>query len=111
MDLGTNVILFIVGGLAILVGIMFRRWAGRHDLRGALTDSAWQLARGRRRGGRKTDIEEKFAEIASAATTAGRVRRAGGSVIGHFMSTIVGLTGLVLILAGLATIAAGYFMA
>ncbi len=110
MAVDTNVLLLAAGGISFLIGLFLRRWAGRRDLVGSLTDSAWQVVRGKRRGGRKTDIEEKFAAIASAATTAGRARRATGSVIGHLLSATVGLIGLALILAGLILIAGGVYM-
>lgn len=109
MGLETNILLYIAGGASVLFGMLLRRWAGANDLIGMLKDSAWQLVRGKRRGGQLTDIEERFAEISSAATTGGKIRRATGSVIGHLVSATVGLIGLVLILAGLAMAAAGYF--
>lgn len=110
MDLDTNITLYIAGGLLFLIGVILRRWASRHDLQGALTDSAWQVVRGKRRDGQTTEIEERFSEITSAPTTAGKVRRATGSIIGHFLSATAGLVGLILILAGLATAAVGYFV-
>lgn len=109
MGLETNIMLYIAAGISILLGMMMRRWSGQHDLIGALTGSAWQLIRGKRRGGQLTDIEERVAGITSAATTGGKIRRATGSVIGHLLSATAGLIGLVLILAGIAMAAAGYF--
>jgi hypothetical protein len=101
MGLETNIILYIAAGISILFGLLLRRWAGQNDLVGVVTDSAWQLARGKRRGGQVTDIEERIAGITSAPTAAGKVRRATGSVIGHLLSATAGLAGLVLILTGM----------
>jgi hypothetical protein len=109
MGLETNIMLYIAAGASMLLGLLLRRWAGQNDLIGVLTDSFWQLLRGKRRGGQLTDIEDRFVDITSAATAGGRIRRATGSVIGHLLSATVGLIGLALILAGLAMAAAGYF--
>lgn len=109
VGLETNIALYIAAGVSVLIGLLLRRWAGQNDLIGVATDSAWQLARGKRRGGQLTDIEQRIAGIASAPTTGGKIRRATGSVIGHLLSATASLIGLVLILAGLAMAAAGYF--
>ena len=109
MGLETNIILYIAAGVSVLIGLLLLRWAGQNDLVGVVTDSAWQLARGKRRGGQLTDIEERIAGITSAPTAGGKIRRATGSVIGHLLSATASLIGLVLILAGLVMTAAGYF--
>lgn len=109
MGLETNLILYIAAGISIFLGFLMRRWAGANDLIGMLKDSMWQLIRGKRRNGQLTDIEERMAEISSAPTTGGKIRRATGSVIGHLLSATVGLIGLVLILTGFVLAAAGYF--
>ncbi len=109
MGLDTNILLYIAAGVFILFGMLLRRWAGQSDLVGSLTDSAWQVARGKRSRGQLTDIEERIAGITSATTTGGKIRRATGSIIGHMLSATVALIGLFLILAGLAMAVAGYF--
>jgi hypothetical protein len=102
--------LWIAGALLLLAGLIIRRIVARYDFRGMLTSSVWQVARGRRTGEHKTEIEERFNEIASAATTFGKARRLTGNVVGHFIAPIMGLIGLVCILAGLGFWAAAFFL-
>ena len=102
--------LWIAGALLLLVGILIRRIVARYDFRGMLTNSAWHVARGRRTAEHKTEIEERFDEIASAATNFGKARRLTENVVGHFVAPVMGLIGLLCILAGLGLFAAAYFL-
>jgi hypothetical protein len=79
----------------------------RYDLKGAAIDSAWHVALGRRTAERRTPIEEKLHDIASAETMTGKATRAAGTVIGHFIAQVVSLIALVMMLVGLVLIAAG----
>ena len=110
MDLGSHPALFIAGGLAVLTGILIRWRVSRYDLREMVTDSAWQLVRGRRTAENPTDIERKFHDIAGAATVGGKARRVTGSVIGHFFAQFMSIVGLILILGGGGLVALGFVL-
>lgn len=109
MTLGTNAWLMLVGAAAILIGVLLRRWAGRHDLKDAAMDSAWTLLRGRRSAQNPTEIEAKLRDIQAQPTWTGKATRTAGTAIGHVVAQVVGLVALVLILAGLALAAVGFF--
>jgi hypothetical protein len=109
MTLGTNGWLMLVGTAAILIGILLRRWAGRYDLKEAAMDSAWTLLRGRRTAQNPTAIEAKLRDIQSQPTWTGKASSAAGTAVGHVIAQVVGVVALVLILAGLALAAVGFF--
>ncbi|MGF1620821.1 MAG: hypothetical protein ACFCUR_09420 [Rhodomicrobiaceae bacterium] len=95
--------LWIAGALLLLAGIIIRRIVARYDFRGMLTSSVWQVARGRRTAEHKTEIEDRFNEIASAGTHSGKARRLTGNVVGHFVAPVMGLIGLAAFLPGPAS--------
>lgn len=101
---------YVAGAAAVILGFLIRQWFGRYDLKEMAIESFWQLARGERTAETPTDIERKYHDIASAATTLGKARRATGSIIGHFLAQLMGLVGLVLILGGLVLLGVGYFV-
>jgi hypothetical protein len=107
--LGTNEWMMIWGaGLALLALLIMWR-VSRYDLAGAAFDSAWQVARGKRSAETPTALEEKYNEIAREASVTGKARRAAGTVIGHFAAKVANLIAILMLLAGGALIAAGYF--
>jgi hypothetical protein len=109
IELGTNEWMMIWGaGLALLaVFIMWR--VSRYDLAGAAFESAWHVARGKRTAESPTALEEKYNEIAAEASVTGKARRAAGTVIGHFAAKVANLIAIVMLLAALALIGAGWF--
>jgi len=107
--LGTNEWMMIWGaGLALLALLIMWR-VSRYDLAGAAFDSAWQVARGKRSAETPTALEEKYNEIAREASVTGKAKRAAGTVIGHFAAKVANLIAILMLLAGGALIAAGYF--
>ncbi len=109
MLLGTNAWLVIAGGGLFLVGILLWRWSSRHNLKDVAIDSVWQLVRGRRTAENPTAIEMKMAEIGGEGSVVGSTRRAAETLVGHFVAQLAGLLALVLLLAGAALAAAGFF--
>jgi hypothetical protein len=109
VELGTNEWMMIWGaGLALLAVLIMWR-VSRYDLAGAAFDSAWQVARGKRTAETPTALEEKYHEIAREASVTGKARRAAGTVIGHFAAKVANLIATIMLLAGAALIAVGYF--
>lgn len=109
MDLTLSHWMMIAGGVLMVVGYLLRSWASRYDLKEAAFDSAWQMARGKRSAENPTAIESKLSDITSAPTVTSKATRAAGTVAGHFAAQIAGLGGLLMLLAGVALIAGGYY--
>jgi len=109
MDFAFNPVLLAAGVIAFLFGMMVRNFVSRYDFAGMIASSFWHLIRGRRRPDKLTEVEERFKEIGSAATTLGKARRLSGNVIGHFVAPILGLIGLVLVRGGIALVAASFW--
>jgi hypothetical protein len=106
--LGSGEWLMLAGAIAVLTGILIRRWAARYDLKDAAMDSAWTLLRGQRRADNPTAIEAKLMDIQSQRTWTGKATKAAGTAVGHFLAQIGQGIALVLLLAGLALIGAGF---
>jgi hypothetical protein len=112
MDLSgltTNHWMMIAGALLILVGFLLQRRAARHDLKEAVLESAWHAARGRRTSDNPTEVERRLNDIVSQPTSAGKVTAAASTVVGHFVAQVVSLISIVMMLAGAALAAAGWF--
>jgi hypothetical protein len=109
MTLGLNAWLMLTGAALVLLGVLIRWRTARHDLKDAAFDSAWTLARGKRTAENPTALEEKFNEIRNQPTWTGRATRAGRTVAGHFIAQVLGVAALIMMLAGLVLIGAGYF--
>lgn len=108
-DLGTNEWMMIWGAGLALVAVLVMWRVSRYDLAGAAFDSAWQVARGKRSAENPTALEEKYNEIAGEASVTGKATRAAGTVIGHFAAKVANLIAILMLLAGAALIALGYF--
>lgn len=100
--------LMLAGAALILLGGLIRWWVSRYDLKDAAIDSAWTLARGKRTSENPTALEAKYREIESQPTWGGRAKKAAGTVAGHFIAQMLGVVSLVMMLAGLAAIIAGW---
>jgi hypothetical protein len=109
MSLSANDWMMIWGAGLIVLAILIMWRASRYDLKGAAFDSAWQLARGKRTAENPTEIEKRLGEIASEASVTGKAKRAAGTVIGHFAAQVLGVVAWLMLLAGAALAAAGYF--
>ena len=107
--LGTKAWLLLSGAALILIGILIRWRMARYDLKDAAIDSAWTLARGRRTAENPTALEAKLNDITSQATWTGKATKAAGTAAGHVMAQILGVVALVLMLAGLVLVVAGFF--
>jgi hypothetical protein len=100
--------LMLAGAVLVLLGGLLRWRMSRYDLKDAAIDSAWTLARGKRTADNPTALEAKYREIESQPTWQGRATRAAGTVAGHFIAQVLGVVSLVMMLAGLAAILAGW---
>lgn len=109
MDLTVNHWMMIAGGIMLVLGTLLRSWASRYDLKEAAYNSAWQMARGKRTAENRTALENKLNDITSAPTITSKATRAAGTVAGHFAAQVAGLGGIVMVLAGVALIAGGYY--
>jgi hypothetical protein len=98
----------LVGAGVVLIGILIRRWAARHDLKDAALDSAWTVLRGKRTAENPTAIEAKLRDIQSQPTWTGRATKAAGTGIGHMLAQVGQVAAIILVLLGLGLVAAGF---
>jgi hypothetical protein len=101
--------LMLSGVVLVVLGALIRWRTARYDLRDAAIDSAWTLARGKRTAENPTALEAKLNEIRDQPTWTGRATRAAGTAAGHFASQVLAVVALVLVVAGLALLALGFF--
>jgi hypothetical protein len=106
--LGPGRWLMLVGAGAVLIGILMRRWAQRYDLKDAALDSAWTLLRGRRTANNPTALEARLHDIQAQPTWTGKATKAAGTAAAHGLAQVGQAMALVLILVGLALVAAGF---
>jgi hypothetical protein len=106
--LGPGRWLMLAGAVAVLIGILIRRWAARHDLKDAAMDSAWTLLRGQRTAGNPTAMETKLRDIQSQPTWTGKVTKTAGTAIGHLLAQVGRAAAVALLLAGLVLVGAGF---
>jgi hypothetical protein len=99
----------LAGGIAVIVGILIKRWAARYDLKDAAMDSAWTLLRGKRTAENPTAIEAKLHDIQSQSTWTGKATRTATTAAGHVVAQIAQTVALVLLLIGVAMVGGGYF--
>jgi len=106
---GPNAWLILAGTVLVLAGILMRRWAARYDLKDAAIDSAWTLVRGKRTAENPTAVEAKLRDIQSQPTWGGRAAKTAGTAIGHALAQLMNWVAIVLIVAGMALVAAALF--
>ncbi len=106
-----NPIVFGIGIAALIAGFMLWRWASRNsvNLKGAALSTAISTARSGKIPSVPDELKGHFDKVAGAGSHTERAKVVGGTVARHFMAKVVGLAGLVGVLAGIAMIAAGVF--
>jgi hypothetical protein len=109
MTLDTNAWLFIWGGGLILLALLIWWRTGRHDIKGAAMDSAWQIARGKRTAENLTPIEMMAGEIGAEATHFGKARRTVFTVIAHFVAQALSFLAYFILLGGLILIGLAWY--
>lgn len=109
MELGWNEWMMVAGGVLALLAIVIFWTTGKHDLKGAALESAWQAARGRRTADNPTALDEKWNAIRNEATVAGKARRTAGTVIGHFIAQVLSVVATFMLLGGIILLGAGYW--
>lgn len=67
----------------VLAVALFRRSA-RYDLKGIVTDAAWQAAKARGRPQTPTELEQRVVAIRDAGSAKEQARMVAGAVGGHF---------------------------
>jgi hypothetical protein len=115
-----NPYLLGAGLIIALIGIWMRRWADRHSLirmgvDGA-KDVAFRAAKGAVKGEGVTmpqvpdEIAKKYADFQNAGSNVARAKMVAGTAVRGWLSTFVGLAGLLGLLVGLALMAAAFFV-
>lgn len=105
--LGPDRWLMFAGAVAVLAGILIRRWAARRDLKDAAIDSAWAVLRGRRTADNPTAIEAKLQEIHAQPTWTGKASKTAGTALGHLAAKVGQMVAMALLVGGLALVAGG----
>jgi hypothetical protein len=93
----------------VLAAMLIWWRTSRYDITGAAVDSVWQIARGRRTAENPTAIETMAHDIGAQATVTGKAKRTALTVAGHFMAQVMSVVAIILLLVGLALLAAGWF--
>ena len=105
--------LFIGGLAALVIGFLLRRWAARHDLKGALAGGVKHVAmdaiRHGKDGHKSNPLTDKLHEVVAHGSHTGKAKAVAGIAARHFVAQVVSIAGLVAILGGLAATAAGVF--
>lgn len=105
--------LAVAGVVALVVGLLLRRWAARHDLKSALAGgvkhAALDAVRHGKDGHKSNPLAAKLHEVASHGSHAGKAKAVAGMAARHFVAQAASIAGLVAILGGLAATAAGIF--
>ena len=99
--------LMLAGAALVLFGALLRWRVSHYDLKDAAINSAWTLARGKRSAENPTALEAKYREINPSRPGAGvpRRRQAPSPAI---YAQVLGVVSLVMMLAGLAAMLAGW---
>lgn len=100
--------LLFAGAIALVIGYLLRRWAGRHDLQGKATDAVWKSVRTRDTGAITGELKRQVDEISGAGSRVQQAKMVGGMAARHFLAQIVGLAGLLAIVAGIAATALAF---
>jgi hypothetical protein len=105
--------LAIAGIVALVLGFLLRRWAARHDLKGALAGGVKHAAVNAVRHGKdghgSNPLAAKLHEVAAHGSHTGKAKAVAGMAARHFVAQVASIAGLVAILGGLAATAAGIF--
>lgn len=98
------------GSIALILGLLLRRWASRHDLKDLAIDAAWQVAKARGDLGTKTELGSRFENLAAETSNTGRAKLAAGYAARHAAAQIAGLAGLLGLVVGAALIGAAFYL-
>jgi hypothetical protein len=105
--------LLIAGLVLLILGVMLRRWASRHDLMSAVAGGVKSAAFDAVRTGGKSlkgnPLTDKLQQVAAEGSHAGKAKKVAGFAVRHFVAQVAGIAGLIGILGGLALAAAGAF--
>jgi hypothetical protein len=105
--------LLIVGLVAIIVGVLLRRWASHHDLTsavaGGVKKAAFDTVRSKGANLKDNPLAAKLQQVAAEGSHTGKAKVAAGLALKHFIAQAVGIAGLVAMLVGLAAVVAGIF--
>lgn len=100
----------LAAGIALLVlGLLLRRWSGRHSLTDQLTDAAWEAVKARDAGVIGREIKGKLDDINRSESLLGKAGSAAGYGIRHVVAQVVGIVGILALVAGLALSGLGIF--
>ncbi|OYX99514.1 MAG: hypothetical protein B7Y80_11020 [Hyphomicrobium sp. 32-62-53] len=108
-----NPIWLAAGGVLVLLGLLLMRWASRYDAAGIAVDAAWRMARTGSTTGARDElgrvVDEQLADIRADAARMGHARTAVKHGARFFIARFVNIVGLIVIVLGLAAIAAAFF--
>ncbi len=94
-------VLLVFGLIAVVIGLLMYRWAGRHDLKGAAIDAAWQVAKSRGKSAITPALQAELDAFKARPSTIDRTKQAAGLAARHFIAQAVSIISYVLILGGL----------
>lgn len=101
------------GGVFVLLGFLFMRWASRYDAAGIAVDAAWRMAKTGSTTGARDElgrvVDEQLADIRADSARIGHARTAVKHGARFFIARFVHIAGLIFIALGLAALAAAYF--
>ncbi len=102
-----------IGVAMIAVGVWLIRWANRNNLNGvavsAAAGAALSAARNRGRAAMPSEITERYADVASASTHTGKVKKIAGFGLRHAAAQVFGIIGFIVVVAGLMAVVLGVF--
>lgn len=100
------------GGILILIGFLMMRWAGRYDAAGIAVDAAWRMAKTGSTSGARDElgrvVDEQLSDIRADAARIGHARTAVKHGARFFIARFVSVAGVIMIVIGLAAIAAAF---
>jgi hypothetical protein len=105
--------LLVIGLVVFVVGWMMRSWAGRHDLQGVVTgaaaSAAWQAVKKGSAPSVPQDLAQRYSEVASETSNTGKAKKVAGMAVRHAMAQVVGIAGLLALIAGVVLVGLGIF--
>ncbi len=97
--------LLIAAIVALVIGVLLKRWSSRNSMTSLMADSAKSAAFAAVRSGKvpqmPAELGAKIADFQAEKTNVGRAKKAAGYGFRHFLAQIFGLVGLIAILGGL----------